>query len=166
MDKLEELKNELWHELDCPAHSDNMGPEKDCDCLMGKAQESIDQAFQLGRESGRDDERKLWADCFKQQHDRLKKQAYTRAKEILVPDDRLKWRLLYETLAEAVVNEVPFPGETADGRCPKCDDKVPCAYCIANVEPHEAQEQILNALNACRSQLIAKLTESGYLPKP
>jgi hypothetical protein len=69
----------------------------------------------------------------------------TEVKNNAIGKHLIKWKLLFETLANAVREEVAFPGETNDGRCPKCDEQVPCAYCIASVEPMEAQEQILSA---------------------
>lgn len=30
----EEILEGAWHEIDCPAHSNKMGKESDCDCLL------------------------------------------------------------------------------------------------------------------------------------
>lgn len=34
-----------WHELSCPAHSNQMQPEDECDCLYEAVMEDIDQAL-------------------------------------------------------------------------------------------------------------------------
>jgi hypothetical protein len=150
-----ELKNEFWHEQDCPAHSNNMDSEGNCYCLMSKACEVIDQAVSITRaecqqekleavETAKQVERKLWADCFKRCHDREKLRAFTKTKETLLGLHKIKWKMLYEALSEAVMGEVDFPGETDDGRCPKCDDKRWCAYCQVHASLEETQQNILD----------------------
>lgn len=35
-----------WHETSCPAHSNNMRPESECDCLLGAVNEDLVAAKQ------------------------------------------------------------------------------------------------------------------------
>ena len=42
---LEEYIKEMWHEINCPAHSNQMGKEEDCNCLYSFVIEKLPQSI-------------------------------------------------------------------------------------------------------------------------
>lgn len=128
-------------------HVRKVCPEKIAQLLHSYGQEMRLE----GERAGAEREREKWVTLLgehKKHCSSAGQRHLTEVKNTIIGKHPIKRKLLFETLAEAVRAEVPFPGETNDGRCPKCDEKVPCANCIANVEPQEAQEQIEAARQA------------------
>lgn len=45
---IKQIMKKMWHEVDCPAHSNQMRPESECNCIFSHIEEELTHAYHLG----------------------------------------------------------------------------------------------------------------------